>query len=416
MRNKPGMKERLISLFIRLLLVGLMFCIPVQTLAQGTATYEAERKRALQLYDENKFADAIPLLEKLVSINSSDTVLLERLGWATLVVSASMQNAELRKQARNRARELLNRAKELGDNSELLRMGMEALNQPDSAEIPFSSVKNADAAMREGEEAHSRGELDKAIAAYQRALQFDPKLYLAALFVGDMYYKKAHQASDPAVQKSMVTMAGEWFARAIEIDKNIETAYRYWGDALMLISERDGAKEKFIDAIVADPYSRNPYVGLRQWGAKYSVNLAHPKVPNPLEAGQTVDSNDPKTAGARQTPAYYWSLYAPSRQKYKVERFQRDHPTERGYRNSLQEETAGLQAVASAVASDLQAGKLEKISPDLESLVQLYKAGLIEAYVLFARADRDIARDYSAYREANRDKLRRYWNEFVISN
>src|SRR5438034_11710836 len=106
MRNKPGMKERLISVFIRLLLVGLMFCIPVQTLAQGTATYEAERKRALQLYDENKFADAIPLLEKLVSINSSDTVLLERLGWATLVVSSSMQNAELRKQARNLARKI----------------------------------------------------------------------------------------------------------------------------------------------------------------------------------------------------------------------------------------------------------------------------------------------------------------------
>ena len=85
--------------------------------------------------------------------------------------------------------------------------------------------------MRKGEEAHSRGDLDAAIKGYKLALELDPKLYLAALFIGDMYFKKGYHAQDLKTKQEMTVTAGEWFKRAIAIEENIETAHRYWGDA-----------------------------------------------------------------------------------------------------------------------------------------------------------------------------------------
>src|SRR6185503_13678774 len=141
----------------------------------------------------------------------------------------------------------------------------------------------ADAAMREGEEAYSRGELDKAIKAYQRALQLDPKLYLSALFIGDMYFKKGYQDTDARTREEDLNKAGEWFTRAIAIDENIETAHRYWGDALMLQGRKKEAMLKFIDAIIAEPGTRSAYVGLSQWGQRTSVSMAHPRIDVPVK-------------------------------------------------------------------------------------------------------------------------------------
>src|SRR5918912_330662 len=89
--------------------------------------------------------------------------------WRVTAVCAagSIKDPGERKQARARARAAFERAKELGGDSELLRTGLEGTSGPDVSETAFSSNKEADAAMREGEEAHSRGDLDKAIAAYE---------------------------------------------------------------------------------------------------------------------------------------------------------------------------------------------------------------------------------------------------------
>jgi hypothetical protein len=51
-----------------------------------------------------------------------------------------------------------------------------------------------------------------------RAFLLDGTQYYAALFIGDTYYKQQKPA-----------FAGAWFAQAIGIDPNKETAYRYWG-------------------------------------------------------------------------------------------------------------------------------------------------------------------------------------------
>jgi tetratricopeptide (TPR) repeat protein len=399
----------------------LIFATPAQVRSQ-TETDDPNRQRAFLLFEQNKFSEAIPLLEKVVSAHSKDVVALERLGWSLFVLSASTKDRLQRKSMRERARELLERSTRLGGGSELSRAGLEALSGPDPAEVKFSAVPEADDAMREGEEAHARGDLDAALESYKRALKIDPKLYLAALLAGDMYFKKGYQASDVTKKKELMMVAGEWFSRAISIEENAETAYRYWGDALMNLGEREAAKLKFIDAIIAEPYQRRPYIGLTQWAKRFGVGLSHPEIAQPKPSitssqskdGGTTLSIDPKMLDPKTGPAFYWSFYDLHRSTYKSAGFQKDHPGEKEYRHSLKEEASALAMVARIASKDRASGKVTTFDASLENLIKLHQAGMIEPYVLFVRPDDGIAQDYPAYRKANRDKLRKYWTDFVV--
>src|ERR1700752_5350377 len=142
-------KSILLNLCLLLMVSGYL-----RTVAAGQPqqpNYAAERQRAFALYEDNKFADALPIFERLVKVRTDDVNVWERLGWATLVVSASIQDPTQRKQARERARFAFQKAQALGDDSNLLKQGMSMLNAPDPAELSFSLNKEADAAMREGE-------------------------------------------------------------------------------------------------------------------------------------------------------------------------------------------------------------------------------------------------------------------------
>src|SRR5256885_2571484 len=83
-----------------LVLLGLMLCYVPRTHAQDSTDYQQQRQRAMQLYDQNKFTEAIPILESLVKIRSGDLGVWEHLGLATLVVSSSIKDPTERKQAR----------------------------------------------------------------------------------------------------------------------------------------------------------------------------------------------------------------------------------------------------------------------------------------------------------------------------
>jgi len=95
--------------------------------------------------------------------------------------------------------------------------------------------------------------------------------------------------------------------------------------------------------------------------------------------------------------------------------FSKNFPDEKVYRHSLREEATALRMVADFAAKDLKSGKIKALEPSLSTLVKLNEEGLLEAYILLARADQGIARDYAAYRQANRDKLRRYFKEYVVA-
>ncbi len=397
-------------------IAALFFLAPVSAIA-GTQD-PAERQRALDLYESNNFAAALPLLEKLAIANPNDAVILSRLGFALYATSATEKDPAVRRHMRERARTLLLRSRSLGDDSNLTRMALDSLSAPDATEIPFSDIKAAEAAIREGEAAFVRGDMDKAIAAYKRALDLDPRLYDAALYAGDAEFKKAHNSTDPQYRSDHFDAAGVWFAKAIAIDANRETAYRYWGDALDAQGKSTDARNKFIEAIIAQPYSRQPYVGLTQWAERHKASLGHPKIqpPNSVETqdGKTTLSIDPKTLNSTDG-TNHWLMYDLTRIAWSKGDFFKNYPNEKVYRHSLKEEAAALRMVAEFASKDLKSGKIKALEQSLAVLVKLNEDGLLEAYILFTRPDEGIARDYPSYRASNREKLRRYWLEVVIT-
>ncbi len=173
------------------------------------------------------------------------------------------------------------------------------------------------------------------------------KLYEAPLFAGDTAY----------VQKDLPT-AAHWFARAIAIDPNRETAYRYWGDAIMKLgNDPAAAKEKFIDAIVAEPYSKFAWQGLQQWAQIEKGVVLAPKIDRP--AAPVVDASkpgnininlDPNATDEKQHPgASAWLMYPMARARFRGDEFKKDFPGEKEYRHTLKEEDDALSLVATVL-------------------------------------------------------------------
>src|SRR5262249_44218303 len=357
--------------------------------AQTLENYSLERQRAFQLFEDHKLIEALPLLENLAVAQPDDIAVLERLGFALAAKAKAIAEAPERKETLIRARGILLRSKQLGNNSNLLQVLLDGISE-DGSDRDFSSRKEVDEAMRAGEAAFTRGDFDNAIAAYKRALLLDPSIYAAPLFIGDVYYKKGDAVK-----------AGEWFAQAIAIDPNRETAHRYWGDALMRAGKVDEARLKFVEAIVAEPYNRTAYVGLSQWAARQRIKLAHPNI-QAVAAVRTQGGERNITISADALAAkdgtQYWMLYGLARATWPAGRFAKQFPGERAYRHSLDEEADALSMVAEAAAKAIKSGTISAVHPQIAALVKLYEGGLLEAYILFARADAGIAQDYEAYR------------------
>jgi len=391
--------------------------IVLVTIAAAQAQDPAERQRALDAYESQNMVAALPLLEKVALAYPNDPVILSRLGFALYSNSVEEKNPALRQQLRDRARTVLQKSQSLGDESNLTKMALDALSGPDSTQIPFSNIQAAEAAIREGEAAFVRGDMDKAIAAYKRALDSDPQLYDAALYAGDAEFKKGYGSTDPQFRAEHFDAAGVWFARAIRINADRETAYRYWGDALDAAGKTEAARDKFVEAIIADPYNQNTYVGLTQWAERHRVQLGHPQIEPPVAPanrnGQTTINIDPQSLNSTDGSSN-WLMYSLTRVAWAKSDFFKNYPAETAYRHSLKEEAAALRVVAEACTKDLRAGKVKTLEPSLAMLVKLNEDGFVEAYVLFARPDRGIARDYPAYRTANREKLKQYWLNVVI--
>lgn len=388
------------------IIIAFVFALSPQLVsAQKGDSYEADRKRALQLFDDHKMMDALPLLEKLATADPLDAVVLERLGFALVSKAATLKDESERKQVRIRARNALIRSKELGNDSNLLNVMLDGIPEDGSTEN-FSKRKDVDDAMRAGEAAFAQGNMDKAREAYHRALLLEPRLYEAPLFIGDTYFKQ-----------QQMDKAGEWFARATEIDPDRETAYRYWGDALMFSNKMAEARVKFIEAIVAEPYNRRSYMGLSQWAEKAKVQLGHPAIQIPdmvkSEGDNTTINIDTNLMDGKDG-SQYWTMYAIVRAGYKAS-FSKNHPDEKQYRHTLKEEMTGLELVLTSVSKDMKDGKIKKVNPSIANLLKLREAGVLEAYILLARVDEGIARDYMPYRARNRDKIQRYLSEFVVS-
>ena len=384
-------------------IAGVFLCLAVTA---GSAQ-DDEAARANALYAAGKRPEALPLYEDLTRAHPNEQLYFERLADCLGAEAVQLTDPAQIKAVRIRERDAAKRAVELGDTAEVVR---QMANLDPDQPLYSGIVSPGKALLAEAEKAYTAGDFPTAMAKYQAAAQADPHLYEAPLYAGDTAY----------VQKDLKT-AAPWFARAIAIDPNRETAYRYWGDAIMKYgNDPAAAREKFIDAIVAEPYSKFAWQGLTQWAQIEKATLLAPKIDRP--AAPVVDPNNPKNVtvpidfGAtddKQHPGTSaWMMYSLLRASYRGGIFQKDYPNEKEYRHSLKEEDAAL----AMVATDIKEKKIapETLDESLRNLVELNDAGMLDCWILISGADSGIAQDYAAYRKEHRQLLHDYIARFVV--
>jgi len=414
-----------LKLFAASLLVAFVCLMPVAVAAQ---TQEQIRQQAMELFDANNFVAAVPLLEKSAIAYPNDVAIASRLGFALYALGTTSKDPAVRKQHWERARKVLLQSRANGDDSNLTRITLESLSREDVTAVPFSDKKAAEAEIRKGEDAFVRGEIEKALAAYKHALELDPNLYEAALYAGDMEFRLAHDSKDGGDRKQHFGQAGIWFAKAIAIDPDRETAYRYWGDSLDEEGKTEEARDRFIDAIIAEPYSGDrAYVGLSQWGERHQVSMQHPKIEIPTnltskKPGEVNITLDSKVFKRDDDGSAAWMMYGIIRAGWmdnkdgkRSEKFSKAYPNETAYRHSIAEEVEALRGVLESVRVQTKEKSATKLTSSLENLLKLEEAGALEAYIFFARPNEGIVRDYFLYRKAKRDKLKEYWLKFVVA-
>src|ERR1051325_10231718 len=386
----------------KLAVLVLLLLVPF---VNASAQDDEDRRRAFQLIKDAKYPEAQALFEKLAVAHPQDAAIIENLGLLVMHQATYLPTPEERRKARQRARELLIKAVQLGSPNPLTAL-IQGIPEDGGTDQTFSARKEVDDAMREGEAAFGKGDFPKAVEMYQRALMLEPKLYEAALFIGDVYFKSAEQVK-----------AGEWFARAIQINPDRETAYRYWGDALMKQGKVTEAGDKFVEAYIAEPYTRLARAGFVNWGERVHVELAHPRAEFPASVNQKGDGTtitlDPKMLDKddKDGSSAAWMMYSLTRASWPQSEFAKQYPNEKAYRHSLKEEAASIRAALKL----LDEKKATTSDRSLQILQKLEKDGLLEAFILLAMPDAGIATDFEAYRKTNLAELRRYVKQYVLT-
>jgi len=375
--------------------------------AQSGENIAELKEQATALINQQRLTEALPLLEKIVAAEPQNARMVFDLGFALFAKANTLDDGKPRRDLRVRARAAFVKAKELGIQEPIVDALIQSLPPDGSAGAAFSENVEANALMVSAESSFSKGNLDAALRDYQRALELDPKLYLAALFCGDVF-----------LQKGDYNQAEVWYQKAIAIDSFKETAYRYSATPLMKQGKTDAARDRYVEAFIVEPYSRFARAGLVQWAQVTKTNIGHPRIDIPTsitfdEKGDAKINLDASALlGGKDDGSFAWISYGTTRSIWHKEKFAQTFPNEKTYRHSLAEEADALRSVITIATSDK---KTRNLSPSLAKLKKLNDEGLLEAYVLLAQADEGISQDHPAYLKQNRDKLRRYTIEYVIN-
>jgi tetratricopeptide (TPR) repeat protein len=376
--------------------------------AQTDDGVELMKEKVADLIKNGRLTETVPLLEKLVAAEPKDPKHEVSLGFGLLAQAASTQDATEAKQLRVRARNAFIKAKELGTDEARIDALIEGIPADGSTEgASFTSNGTANSLMTAAEAYFSQGKMDEALASYQKALEIDPHLYEAALFSGDVYLQKGEYA-----------LAEVWYQKAIAIDPTREIAYRYSATPLEKQGKMVEARDRYIEAYITEPYSKLAQAGLVGWGREKKTTLAHPRIDMPItvkidENGKANFNMDGSILMSKaQDGTFAWIVYAGTRTAWVEGKFAKTFPNETTYRHSLPEEVDALQSVLSLATTDK---RVKTLSPALTKLKKLSDEGLLEAYILIAKADAGIAKDFPNYLQQHRDKLRQYVVEYVIT-
>jgi tetratricopeptide (TPR) repeat protein len=395
--------RKLLVTLLTLLFLSVVIASPTQAQTEGTAEL---KRQATALLKENKYTEALPILEKIAAAEPNDGETQFFLAFALIGQATNTKDNAARKALRVRARQAFVKAKALNYDEPKIDAMILGLPEDGSDSPGFTSNAKANQLMEEGEALFSQGKPDEALKKYQEALELDPKLYSAALFSGDIYLQKEDYAK-----------AEIWYQKAIAIDPDKETAYRYSATPLMKQRKIDEARDRYIEAFISEPYNRFARGGLIQWGQATQTSLAHPEITIPTNVTFD-DKGDAKVnldasalLGGKDDGSFAWISYGTTRSAWRKEKFAKTFPNEKTYRHSLAEEADALRSVLSVATADK---KDKKLSPSLTRLKKLDEEGLLESYILLAQPDEGIARDHPAYLKQNREKLRRYMLQYVV--
>jgi tetratricopeptide (TPR) repeat protein len=379
---------------------------PPSALAQAGETLIEQKHNVENLLSAQRYTDALPLLEKIIAAEPNNPRMHYYLGFALLAQASTLKDALSRKALRVRARNAFIKSKELGYKEQFIEALIQSIPTDGSDGKAFSPNPQANELMAEGEAFFGQGKLDEALKYYQQALELDPKLYEAALFCGDVY-----------TQRGDFAKAEIWYQKAIAIDPYKETAYRYSATPLMRQNKPEAARERYIEAYITEPYNRYSAVGLTQWAQTTNTPAAHPDIEIPTkvtfdEKGDAKMELNSNLLSGTTDGTFAWIAYGAARVKWHKETFAKTFPNEKTYRHSVLEEATALRAVLTAATTDK---RTKALHPGLVKLKKLNDEGLLEAYILLARADQGIAEDHPAYLRQNRDKLRRYVVEYILT-
>lgn len=379
--------------------VALMI-VPASLQGQTIPELKTEAKA---LYDANRFTEALPLYEKIVQAEPNDGQNQYYLAFALMGTAANTPDPAARRALRVRARNAFIKTAEIGISGDATMILVKAMAAgiPEDGSDPsgFSDIKEANDLMNKGEAAFSSGKMDDALRAYQAALKIDPRLYHAALFSGDVLM---HTGKFGEAEVS--------YQKAISIDPFTETAYRYSATPLMKQKKYDLARDRYVEAFIVAPYNRLALSGLVQWGEATKTALAHPRIDVPKI---TVDAAGKTNSSININPlamdgSMAWMSYVTTRQEWR-DGFAAKNAG-RPYRHTLAEEAAALRSVIKS-AKTL---KPKNLDPQIQMLAKLDEDGVLEAYILMAIPDQEIAWDHAAYLRQNREKLRLYVTKYVI--
>jgi len=269
------------------------------------------------------------LLDALAAQEPEDSGVLLRLSACLVGDKSTKGNAPTSREARLRARALVLRAESLGGSKSWARKLLISLPE-DGHDATWSNLVAADEAMKKGEAYFEKKKWAEALGSFRAAHLIDPHSYYAAQFAGDVYFHWGEWEE-----------AVYWFSLATQIDPDVETAYRYGGDALIKLGRANQAKEKYIDGVIADPYTTHSWEGIENWAKLTHTMLGHPRIapPNMLPGSGTSTSPSaiPDPSNMRNG-ASSWSAYEATRAEWKTERFAKEFPGEKVYRRTLREE------------------------------------------------------------------------------
>lgn len=388
--------------------------------------FESERKQADELFLAVKPLEALPLYEDLCRQDPTIAVFAERYGAGLLAKEATLSDPSTRMEVHLQAIKEIKRAQTLGDNSPYVRailnedsktlVGAILAGIPLTVGYTYQGKPEAQPAFHDAEAAFGRSDWPAAAQLYIQAATLDPTWYDPALFAGDSFFRMKNE-----------TDAGLWFAKAIAIDPDRETAYRYWGDALFQSGDRDGAREKFVEAIVAEPYGTPPFSELGQWAQRTGHQLVKPSIARPdFTTPQGILRIDPELAASTKDGRSSWIIY----QQFRVAHGARTlnqllvagasdanavvQSTE--YRHTIAEEHAALRAMLSDIDAKLKAGTLieANLDPSIHNIWSLEKANVLGAWIAINAADAGIRSDYPDYRAHHRKHLTDYINGYLI--